>query len=924
MPLKSVKMELSTRYNPQETEAKWYAHWLEQGYFHSVPDEREPYTIVIPPPNVTGMLHMGHMLNNTIQDILIRKARLEGKNACWVPGTDHASIATEAKVVKLLREQGIRKSDISREEFLNHAFDWKDKYGGIILEQLKRLGASCDWERTRFTMEPSLSRAVLKVFVDLYSKGRIYRGKRMTNWDPEAKTVLSNEEVIHQEENARLFHIRYPVDGDPERGIVIATQRPETIMADVAVAVHPDDDRYRDLVGKRVLIPLIDKAIPVIADTYVDREFGTGALKITPAHDQNDFAIGQRHGLDVIDILNEDGSLNEHAQILVGEDRFAARKKIKTLLEDGGYLIKTEDYRTKIGRSERTDAVVEPRLSLQWFLDMKDFAGTALEAVRKGEVRFYPEGMWNMFYQWLREDNVRDWCISRQLWWGQRIPAWYLKYESQGEDQMVFVAENEEEALRQARQATGKPNLTLDDLRQEEDVVDTWFSSWLWPISVFDGFERQDELRYYYPTNLLVTGWDIMFFWVARMIMAGYEWADELLGPELAQSKGRQPFHDVYFTGMVRDNKRRKMSKSLGNSPDALALLDIYGADGVRFGMLSSAAAGNDIIFDAPFDPKTGEILNESKLCEQGRNFCNKMWNALRLIKGWPLTEEPAEGETTTVHQLAARWMEHRLHITIDKVTGLFREYRLSEAMMTLYKLIWDDYCSWYLEMIKPAFGEPLQQNVIEHAVSLYERMTVLLHPFMPFVTEEIWHQLRPRLEGEDCIVSALPEAGEYDEEFLQLVEEAKEVVTAIREVRNNYGIKMKDPLCVYVQDSRTATGLFQTVGLKEMIAKMAFLESFEITEKEIDNAVAFLAGKDKFFVVLEQGLDKEAECANLRKEQEHYRGFIASVQAKLSNERFVGSAPEAVVAKERQKLADGEAKLRVIEESLAQLGCGS
>lgn len=915
-------MELSTRYNPQETEAKWYEHWMRHGYFHSVPDEREPYTIVIPPPNVTGMLHMGHMLNNTIQDILIRKARLEGKNACWVPGTDHASIATEAKVVRLLREKGIRKGDISREEFLQHAFDWKDKYGGIILEQLKRLGASCDWQRTRFTMEESLSSAVVHVFVDLFRKGRIYRGKRMTNWDPEAKTVLSNEEVIYREENARLFHIRYPLENDPAQGIVIATQRPETIMADSAIAVHPEDDRYKHLIGKRVLIPLIDKAIPVIADSYVDREFGTGALKITPAHDQNDFAIGQKHGLDIIDILNEDGSLNEHAQILVGEDRFAARKKIKNMLEEGGYLVKLEDYRTNVGHSERTDAVVEPRLSLQWFLEMKDFAATALEVVRKGEVKFYPEGMWNMFYQWLKEDNVRDWCISRQLWWGQRIPAWYLKYETPGEDQQVFVAATAGEALAQARKATGKPNLTLDDLYQEEDVVDTWFSSWLWPISVFDGFERQDELRYYYPTNLLVTGWDIMFFWVARMIMAGYEWAPDLLGPELSAKKGKQPFHDVYFTGMVRDNKRRKMSKSLGNSPDALALLDTYGADGVRFGMLSSATAGNDIIFDAPFDPKTGEVLNESKLCEQGRNFCNKMWNALRLIKGWPVAEHPADEESAAIHSLAGRWMEHRLNLSIEKVNVLFREYRLSEALMTLYKLIWDDFCSWYLEMIKPAFGEPIEKSTVETAISLYERMTILLHPFMPFATEEIWHQLRERLEGEDCIVSAFPKGGAYDEEFIQLVEEAKEVVTAIREVRNNYGIKMKDPLRVFVQDSRTASGLFHVAGLREMISKMAVLESFEITGKEIDGAVAFLAGKDKFFVVLEHGLDKEEECIRLRKEQEHYTGFIASVQAKLNNERFVGSAPEAVVAKERQKLADGQAKLRVIEESLAQLGC--
>ena len=654
-------MSLSTRYNPKETEPHWYAHWEKMNYFHSEPDEREPFTIVIPPPNVTGVLHMGHMLNNTIQDILIRRARLLGKNACWVPGTDHASIATEAKVVQMLRKEGIKKSDISREEFLKYAWQWKEKYGGIILDQLKKLGASCDWQRTRFTMEPALSKAVVHVFVDLFRKGKLYRGLRMTNWDPEAKTVLSNEEVIYKEENSQLFYLNYPLQDNPGAGIVIATQRPETIMADVAVAVHPDDERYRHLVGKNVLIPLINKPIPIIADGYVDREFGTGALKITPAHDLNDNAIGERHELPVVDILTEDGKLNENALILVGEDRFAARKKIRKLLEDGGYLLKLEDYRTNIGHSERTDAVVEPRLTLQWFLDMKDFAKTALEAVRSGEVKFYPESMWNMYYQWLNEENVRDWCISRQLWWGQRIPAWYLKKADggrlkEGDVDVIFVDETAEGALAQAVAKTSNPNLQLADLEQDEDVVDTWFSSWLWPLAVFDGFEKPDELQYYYPTNTLVTGWDIMFFWVARMIMAGYEWADECLGEEVAAKKGRQPFRDVYFTGMVRDNKRRKMSKSLGNSPDALSLIENYGADGVRFGMLSSGSAGNDIIFDAPFDQATKAVLNESKLCEQGRNFCNKMWNALRLIKGW----ETAEISQPLANRLAAKWLEEK------------------------------------------------------------------------------------------------------------------------------------------------------------------------------------------------------------------------------------------------------------------------
>ncbi|TAK46147.1 MAG: valine--tRNA ligase, partial [Saprospiraceae bacterium] len=699
-------MSLSTRYNPKQTEARWYAHWEKHNYFHSEPDEREPFTIVIPPPNVTGMLHMGHMLNNTIQDVLIRRARMQGKNACWVPGTDHASIATEAKVVQLLRKKGIKKSDISREEFLKYAFDWKEKYGGIILEQLKKLGASCDWHRTRFTMEPSLSRAVIHVFTDLYKKGKIYRGLRMTNWDPEAKTALSNEEVIYKNENSQLFHIRYQLEGNPSDGIVIATQRPETIMADTAIAVNPDDERYKSWIGKTVLVPLINKPIPIIADTYVDMEFGTGALKITPAHDPNDYEIGQRYNLPVVDILTEDGRLNASAKILIGEDRFVARKKIKKLLGDSGNLVKLEDYVTSIGHSERTDSVVEPRLTMQWFLDMKDFAKTALRAVSSGEVKFYPENMWNMYNQWLKEDNVRDWCISRQLWWGQRIPAWYLvgsrqsavvspqssvrspQPEAGSRGEMMFVAETAEGALEQAKAKTGNQNLTLADLRQDDDVVDTWFSSWLWPIAVFDGFEKQDELKYYYPTNVLVTGWDIMFFWVARMIMSGYEWSEELLGKDL---KGRQPFYDVYFTGMVRDNKHRKMSKSLGNSPDALSLIANYGADGVRFGMLLSGSAGNDIIFDAPFDPKTNEVLNESKLCEQGRNFCNKMWNALRLVKGWQVEDIPQNN----INKLAVAWLENKFDKTLAAIGGNYDQYRLSDVLMSLYQFIWDDFCSW-------------------------------------------------------------------------------------------------------------------------------------------------------------------------------------------------------------------------------------
>ncbi len=914
-------MELSTRYNPQETEPKWYDYWLEHNYFHSEPDDREPYTIMIPPPNVTGVLHMGHMLNNTIQDILIRKARLEGKNACWVPGTDHASIATEAKVVKMLRERGIKKGDLSRDEFMKYAWEWKEEYGGIILKQLQKLGASCDWERTYFTMEDRMSRAVISVFVDLYKKGKLYHGKRMTNWDPEAKTVLSNEEVIYKEERSQLFHIRYKIEGTADEYIIIATQRPETIMADTSIAVHPEDERFKHLVGKNALIPLINKPIPILADSYVDREFGTGALKITPAHDQNDYEVGIRHDLPVVDILNEDGTLNEAAQILVGEDRFSARKKIKKLLEEAGNLVELEDYTTTIGRSERTDAVVEPRLTVQWFLDMRDFAKTALEAVKSGDVTFYPENMWNMYYNWLREDNVRDWCISRQLWWGQRIPAWYLKdADVTDENRAEFVAETAAEALELAREKTGNPNLTLDDLKQDEDVVDTWFSSWLVPLSSFNGFDSPEELKYYYPTTVLVTGWDIMYLWVARMIMAGYEWSGDLLGEDFVQKHGRQPFHDVYFTGMVRDNKRRKMSKSLGNSPDALTLIDTYGADGVRFGMMASSAAGNDIIFDAPFDSDTKEILNQSKLCEQGRNFCNKMWNALRLVKGWDVSETVQDRDGQLINQLAIGWMEEKLSKVLTKLEDDFRIYRLSDALMTLYKFIWDDFCSWYLEMIKPAYGEPIDQETLDSTIELFSKLMTVLHPFMPFVTEEIWQQLADRLEGEDCIVSEYPEAKAFDEDFINKVERAKQIVAGIREVRNSKGVKMKEALNVYGQDTVDVRELLAQPGIKPMIIKMANLESLQLTKDEIPNSVSILAGTDTYFVELKHSIDTDAERERLEKDLEYYQGFVKTVEKKLSNEKFVNNAPEQVVELERKKLADGQAKIKSLEEALAQL----
>ena len=898
-------MDLPKHYSPQTVEKKWYDHWMEQNYFHSEPDEREAFSVVIPPPNVTGVLHMGHMLNNTIQDILIRKARLDGKNACWVPGTDHASIATEAKVVRMLREKGIKKGDIGREEFLKHAFAWKEEYGGIILDQLKKLGASCDWERTRFTMEDSLSKAVVKVFVDLYRKGRLYRGLRITNWDPEALTVLSNEEVLYEDENSRLYHVRYQVEGTDEY-VVIATQRPETIMADTGLAVHPDDERYKHLHGKRVIVPLVNRPVPIITDSYVDLEFGTGALKVTPAHDPNDYELGEKYGLEVIDIINLDGTLNELAEFCVGQDRFEARKNIGKLLEEADALVKIEDYRTRVGRSERTNAVVEPKLTLQWFLKMDEFAATALKAVSSGEVKFYPENMWNMFRSWLKEENVRDWCISRQLWWGQQIPAWY-----HGEE--VFVAHTEEEALAEARERLGKPDLQAADLTRDEDVVDTWFSSWLWPISVFDGFENQDELKYYYPTDTLVTGWDIMFFWVARMIMSGYEWAPELLGKDHEP----MPFRNVYFTGMVRDSKRRKMSKSLGNSPDALALIDAYGADGVRYGMLSSGSAGNDIIFDAPIDSKTGQVLNESKLCLQGSKFCNKMWNALRLVSGW---ERDANKEEDPISQMASTWIESRLSQVNVEVTRLINEFRLSDAIMELYKFIWDDFCSWYLEMIKPA-DDKIAEVTYQRTASAYEQMMTLLHPFMPFVTEEVWHGLKEREQGDDCAVSSWPVAKEYDEALINRVTLAQQAVVKVRETRASKGVKATEKLKMYTQAGSPGEELVKDAGLRAAIEKMANLEEVAVADEEPSNSVAFLVGNDTFYLELNQEVDVDAEIETLKKELEYQEGFNASVMKKLNNERFVNNAPAAVVERERKKAADSEARIKSLRDELTRLG---
>ena len=900
--------EISTRYNPAETEEKWYRHWESSGYFKSVPDDREPFTIVIPPPNVTGVLHMGHLLNNTIQDILIRKARMDGKNACWVPGTDHASIATEAKVVRWLREEfKLRKADISREEFMQYAYQWKDKYGGIILQQLRRLGASCDWDRTAFTMDPQYYQDCVRMFVDLYEKGKLYRGLRMVNWDPEALTVLSNEEVIYFEENAQLFHLHYRLEGG-EEGVVIATQRPETIFADVAVAVNPKDERFAHLVGKKVLIPLINRAIPVIADDYVDIEFGTGALKITPAHDPNDYEIGQRHQLPVIDILTDNGYLNEACgfEPLIGKERFEARKAIKPLLEAAGVLVKIQDYQTKIGRSERTNCVVEPKLSLQWFVKMTDLGAPALRAVMEGEIKFFPANFQNLYRNWM--DNLRDWCISRQLWWGQRIPAWYLKAEANNKETAIFVAQSAEEALEKAKKATGNPQLTLEDLRQDEDVLDTWASSWLWPISVFNGFaEPEGEINYYYPTNVLVTGWDIIFFWVARMIMAGYEY------------KGERPFQSVYFTGMVRDKNRRKMSKSLGNSPDSLALLDTYGADGVRFGLMSSAAAGGDLIFDAPFGAD-GTILNESALCELGRNFCNKMWNALRLVKGWKTVEKAESEEILRKNELAVRWMTEKFQQTLAQVEADFQSYRLSEALKSLHALIWDDFCSWYLEMIKPGFEQPIDRGTYTATLHLYGNLLKALHPFMPFITEELWHQLENRPAGEDICAQSYPAQIPADQALIQQVESIKEVITKIREIRNQNQIKPKDPLEVCIQSSSSARQLFELTGAREMMEKMAVLSSLEFVETEPSNAKSFISGTDQYYVILNKQIDVEAERAKLTEELTYQQGFAASVEKKLSNEKFVSGAPAQVVENERKKLADANARIAMLEESLRKL----
>lgn len=867
-------MDISKTYTPADIEKKWYAHWLEKGYFHSTPDEREPFTIVIPPPNVTGVLHMGHVLNNTIQDVLIRRARMQGKNACWVPGTDHASIATEAKVVKMLREQGIKKSSLTREAFLAHAFEWKEKYGGIILQQLKELGCSCDWDRTRFTMDDLYYDDVIDTFIDLYNKGYIYRGLRMVNWDPEARTALSNEEVIYEDVTSRLHYVKYQVKGDNVY-LTVATTRPETILGDTAICVHPDDDRYREFIGKTVLVPLIGREIPVIADTYVDKEFGTGALKITPAHDPNDYEIGLRFNLPVIDIMNDDGTLNERAEILIGEDRMVARKKMVAMLEEQGYLVKIEDLKNSVGFSERTNAMIEPRLSMQWFIRMKEISKPALEHVVNGDIQLHPDKFINTYKHWM--ENVKDWCISRQLWWGQRIPAWY---NADGE---FVVAKTEAEALA-AFEAKG---ISAVGLRQDEDVLDTWASSWLWPISVFNGMKdpKNADIQYYYPTQVLVTAPEILFFWVARMIIAGYEYRNE------------KPFGDVYLTGIVRDKQRRKMSKSLGNSPDPLDLIAQYGADAIRMGILLCSPAGNDIIYD-------------EKLIEQGRNFNNKLWNVLRLIKGW----EVEEG-THTERAAAIEWFDAKLQHTIATINQHFDNFRISDALMHLYNFVWDDFCSWYLEFIKPEFGKAIDRHTYERTIGFFEQCLILLHPYMPFITEEIWHTLRERPLGEDIVIARIPLAQQADQEILQLGETAKDIISKVRDTRAKNNVSPKVAVDLFSDGAVDHLGVFMP-----LIMKMANLNVLEKTDTEVSNASAFLVGRQQYFAKMQVEIDVDEERKKLQEQIDYQKGFLQSVEKKLSNEKFVSGAPEQVVEVERRKKADAEDRIRMLEQSLANL----
>ena len=870
--------ELATKYNPADVEEKWYAYWLKNGLFKSKPDGREPYTVVIPPPNVTGILHMGHMLNNTIQDILVRRARMEGKNACWVPGTDHASIATEAKVVNKLAAQGIKKSDLSREEFLKYAWEWKEEHGGIILKQLQKLGASCDWDRTAFTMDEIRSESVLKVFVDLYNKGLIYRGVRMVNWDPKALTALSDEEVIYKDEHSKLYYLRYFIEGE-DKYIIVATTRPETILGDTAVCVNPNDPRYSFLKGKKVIIPLVNRVVPIIMDDYVDIEFGTGCLKVTPAHDVNDYMLGEKYNLPSIDIFNDNGTISEAGGLYVGMDRFDVRKQIAKDLQEAGLLEKVEDYDNKVGYSERTNVVIEPKLSMQWFVKMDKLAAPALDAVMKDEIKFHPDKFKNIYRHWM--ENIKDWCISRQLWWGHRIPAYYLPQGG------FVVAATPEEALKLAREKSGKADLQMSDLRQDEDCLDTWFSSWLWPISLFDGINNpgNEEINYYYPTTDLVTAPDIIFFWVARMIMAGYEYEHKL------------PFRNVYFTGIVRDKIGRKMSKSLGNSPDALELIKTYGADGVRMGLMLAAPAGNDILYD-------------DALCEQGRNFNNKIWNAFRLVKGWNVDETLPQPQTAAI---AVEWFDAQLNRTLEEVKDLFGKYRLSEALMAIYKLFWDEFSSWYLEMVKPAYQQPIDRKTYDATLRYFDALLRMLHPFMPFITEELWQHLYDRKEGESIMTARMPEPQPVDMEIINRFETTKLVVAGIRTIRLQKGIANKEQLTL------------QIIGAHDhsndcILTKMTNLATIETIEEKDPAAASFRVHATEYAIPMSNAIDVEAELKKLEAELKYAQGFLKTVMGKLGNERFVQNAPEAVVAMERNKKADAEEKIKSLEESIAAL----
>ncbi len=879
-------MELASKYNPADVEGKWYQYWLDNKLFSSKPDGREPYTVVIPPPNVTGVLHMGHMLNNTIQDILVRRARMMGKNACWVPGTDHASIATEAKVVGRLAQQGIKKTDLSREEFLKHAWAWTEEHGGIILKQLRKLGASCDWDRTAFTMDETRSKSVIKVFVDLYNKGLIYRGVRMVNWDPKALTALSDEEVIYKEEHSKLYYLRYKVEGDAEgRYAVVATTRPETIMGDTAMCINPNDPKNQWLKGKKVIVPLVNRVIPVIEDEYVDIEFGTGCLKVTPAHDVNDYMLGEKYNLPSIDIFNDNGTISEAAGMYVGMDRFEVREQIEKDLAAADLLEKVEPYTNKVGFSERTNVAIEPKLSMQWFLKMQHFADMALPPVMEDQLKFYPAKYKNTYRHWM--ENIKDWCISRQLWWGHRIPAYFLPEGG------FVVAETPEEALELARKKTGRGDLQLSELRQDDDCLDTWFSSWLWPVSLFDGINNpgNEEIQYYYPTADLVTGPDIIFFWVARMIMAGYEYMGEM------------PFRNVYFTGIVRDKIGRKMSKSLGNSPDPLDLIDRYGADGVRMGMMLSAPAGNDILFD-------------DALCEQGRNFNNKIWNAFRLVKGWQVDDSIEQ----PVHaKLAVDWFYNVMALATAEMEDLFAKYRLSEALMLVYKLFWDEFSSWYLEMVKPAYGQPIDRKTYEATLHLFDVLLRQLHPFMPFITEELWQHLADRKPGESIMMAPVEQFKDTDvkaaEELCKTFDQLKEVIAGIRTIRLQKNIAQKEALELLVLGENSGLAAFDSV-----INKMANLTGMTVVDKKPESAASFMVGTTEYFVPLGNLIDVEEELKKLEAELKYQEGFLQSVLKKLSNEKFVSKAPANVIEMERKKQADAESKIASLKERIAAL----